>query len=95
MKWEWMQENSLEDEAGNGVLYLGYVGYGGSDVSGDIEDKYRDLIAASPELYSALDALLKVYVSAVVSGNSNFGDPDEEKVVVNARAALAKARFSP
>nr|WP_155997860.1 hypothetical protein [Ochrobactrum sp. UNC390CL2Tsu3S39] len=50
------------------------------------------LIAAAPELYYALTALINRYVSLVRSGDADFWDPEAEEEVINARDALAKAR---
>ncbi len=50
------------------------------------------LIAAAPDLYSALTALLNRYRALVHSGDAGFWDPEAEEEVINSRDALAKAR---
>lgn len=44
------------------------------------------------DLCKALDGLLERYVELINSGDAGFWDPEKEKEVIAARAALAKAR---
>lgn len=50
------------------------------------------LIAAAPDLYEALQTMLKRYVDLAGSGDCGNWNPEEEAQVIAARAALAKAR---
>ena len=51
-----------------------------------------DLIAAAPEMFEALTALLERHTDLVESGDCGFWDAEKEEEVTKARAALAKAR---
>jgi hypothetical protein len=51
-----------------------------------------NLIAACPELYEALDKLMKRYMDLVSSGDCGFWDPAKEPETIAAGDALAKAR---
>ena len=50
------------------------------------------LIAASPDLEEALQAMLDRYLRLVNSGDAGDWDPEDEYCVIAARAALSKAR---
>lgn len=49
------------------------------------------VISAVPDMYEALRGLLDRYVGLVNSGDAGFWDPEKERPVSMARAALAKA----
>jgi hypothetical protein len=49
------------------------------------------LIAASPELYEALQGMLDHYTTLINSGDAGNWDPEEEPQVIAAREALTKA----
>lgn len=56
-------------------------------------DANARLIAAAPELYEALEALLDAYMENAPSNpGPGFWDLDRDSAVIAARAALAKAR---
>lgn len=48
------------------------------------------LIAAAPDLYEALRSLLDSYLALVNSGDCGNWNPESEREVIAARAALAK-----
>jgi hypothetical protein len=50
------------------------------------------LIAAAPDLLAALQAMLERYTALVNSGDAGNWDPEIEDAVVDARAAIKKAR---
>jgi hypothetical protein len=58
----------------------------------ECNDDNARLIAASPELLTALDGLLKRYVGLVESGDAGFWDAEEEEEVILARKVIAKAK---
>jgi len=49
------------------------------------------LIAAAPDLLSALNGLLQMYVAFINSGDAGNWNPEDESQVKAARAAIAKA----
>lgn len=49
------------------------------------------LIAAAPDILTALRAMTQRYVDLANSGDAGFWDPEEEDEVIAARAAIAKA----
>lgn len=49
------------------------------------------LIAASPELFEALETFVEEYCALVNSGDAGNWDPEEEPKVIAARAALSRA----
>lgn len=49
------------------------------------------LISAAPDLYEAVKGFLDLYVALVNSGDCGNWNPEEEDVVIAARAALQKA----
>jgi len=49
------------------------------------------LISAAPELLDALQSLLDMYVDFINSGDAGNWNPEEEKEVIKARAAISKA----
>lgn len=49
------------------------------------------LIAAAPELLDALKSLIDGYIELVNSGDCGNWDPETDKEVIQARAAIAKA----
>lgn len=49
-------------------------------------------IAANPDLLEALQNLLGKYVALINSGDAGNWDPEEEKEVIAARTAIAKAK---
>lgn len=50
------------------------------------------LIAAAPDMYEALENLLKGYLQGAASGDWGFWDYENEPMVLAAKSALAKAR---
>lgn len=50
-----------------------------------------DLILAAPELLEALQNLTSMYVDFINSGDAGNWNPEEEKEIIAARAAIAKA----
>ncbi len=49
-------------------------------------------ISAAPEMYEALYELVSMYVRMINSGDCGSWDPETDTEVINARAALRKAR---
>ncbi|WP_176026500.1 hypothetical protein [Brucella intermedia] len=78
---------------GRSIAAVTFFGLGEQFKSHD-DESYANahLIAAAPDLYSALSALLNRYVGLVHSGDAGFWDPEAEEEVINSRDALAKAR---
>jgi hypothetical protein len=66
--------------------------FGGLWRTGKEMEANADLIAASPDLYAALETFVTDYVDLVESGDAGFWDAETEPKVIAARAALAKAR---
>ena len=50
------------------------------------------LIAAAPDCFEVLDALLEMYVDLANSGDCGNWDPEKMPEVISARAAIAKAK---
>lgn len=48
------------------------------------------LISAAPDLLEALESLIIKYVRLVNSGDAGFWNPEDDKEVIAARAAIAK-----
>jgi hypothetical protein len=59
---------------------------------GKQRDRDAHLIAASPDLFAALETFVAEYVELVESGDAGYWDAEAEPKVIAARAALAKAR---
>lgn len=51
-----------------------------------------DFIAAAPDCFEVLDALLEMYVDLANSGDCGNWDPEKMPEVISARAAIAKAK---
>ncbi len=53
------------------------------------------LIAQTPELLRNLKAVLERYLDLVNSGDCGNWDPEDERIVIDARAVIAKATAFP
>lgn len=49
------------------------------------------LFTAAPDLLEALERLLESYTDLVNSGDCGFWNPEEEEIIIAARAAISKA----
>ena len=56
------------------------------------DEANANLIAASPNLYESLSKVLKIYLDLAKSGDCGFWNPEEETEIIEAHAALAKAK---
>lgn len=63
----------------------------GSTVGHEQATANARLVAASPELVASLREMVDLYTELVNSGDAGFWDPETEKQVQRARAAIAKA----
>ena len=66
-----------------------------AQVIGDGRIEYHEnarLIAAAPDLLTALENLLHIHVALVESGDAGNWDAETETEVIDARAAIAKAK---
>lgn len=87
--WEAADRVVVVTQATHGYsTWIANAAVGGA--SGEEQSANARLIAASPDLYAALEAMLDHYVSTVNSGDCGNWDPETEDVVKAARAALAR-----
>ena len=72
------------------VIFQIYESHGGGKMP---DEAHQRLIAAAPEMYGALSQLINEYVSNVDPYRTGgfYFPPDKEDIIIEARAALAKA----
>ena len=64
-----------------------------ANYSPNVDDEANaHFIAASPNMFDALVAMTARYVDLAGSGDCGFWNPEEELQVIQARAAIAKAK---
>lgn len=85
-----VDDTRVEDADGNEVAQID-GDYNQPDTWPLMEANAR-LIAAAPDLLKALESLLGSYTDLIQSGDCGFWGPEEEEIIVTARAALSKAR---
>ena len=76
---------------GNETVELASV-YHDGEFDVEVSEADANLMAASKDLYSALENITNSYIELVNSGDCGNWNPENDKEVVEAYAALAKAR---